>query len=143
MYAALIADYRRTLGDTHCKTLVARYDHVEVVKESGRIDEADKVLQRLVDVTDGVAPPGHWFWWTVRGTYGDCLRAMDRFDDAERVLLEAHAKLNESLGRAHHRTSGISTQLTKLYEAWGRPEEAAKYAEPPALQPSDTQPANM
>jgi len=132
---------RAAQGERSFSVLSATNNLGALLAELGKLDEAEKMLQGLVEVVDQVAPPGHWFRWTVRGTYGDCLRAMERFEDAERVLLEAFNKLNESLGRPHHRTRGIAAKLTKLYEAWDRPEEAAMYAEPPASQPAATQPA--
>jgi tetratricopeptide (TPR) repeat protein/predicted Ser/Thr protein kinase len=142
MMRRVVDGLRAAQGERSFSAMSATNNLGALLTELDKLDEAEKMLQRLIELVDQVAPPGHWFRWTARGTYGDCLLAMERFDDAERVLLEAFTKLNDSLGHTHHRTRGIAKKLARLYEAWGRPEDSAKYAEPPASQPSATRPAN-
>ncbi len=51
--------------------------------------------------------------------YGRCLLELERFKEAESVLLAAHNQGSAPAGRA----------LKDLYDAWGQPEKAAQYRE--------------
>jgi hypothetical protein len=52
---------------------------------------------------------------------------MERFADAEALLLEAHQALESQLGPEHPRTRQAADRLVELYESWGMPERAASY----------------
>ena len=63
----------------------------------------------------------------VRGDYGECLTKALRFADAEPHLLEAHREMAR-LGLHHRWARQASNRLNRLYATWGKPGEAAKYA---------------
>ena len=46
---------------------------------------------------------------------------------AEALLLDVYATLHERYGDAHRETRSVVERLVALYEAWGRPAEAARY----------------
>ena len=52
---------------------------------------------------------------------------MERYDDAETALLEAHEILVASLGAEHPQTLKVLPNLVELYEAWGKPDKAAEW----------------
>ena len=58
---------------------------------------------------------------------GACLTAEGRYAEAEALLLRAHAGLESSRGRDHERTVEARQRLVALYEAWGRPDRAARW----------------
>ena len=58
---------------------------------------------------------------------GECLAAQSRFEEAETLLLESHAAINKAMGANDPRVQRAKTRLQKLYEAWGKPEQAAAY----------------
>jgi hypothetical protein len=58
---------------------------------------------------------------------GRCLVSLKRYDEAEPLLLEAVNLLDRSLGAEENRTRGARRRLAELYDAWGKPEEAAKH----------------
>ncbi len=43
------------------------------------------------------------------------------------MLLKAHRVLEPALGDSHDRTTKVVEFLAALYEAWGKPEQAAEY----------------
>ena len=47
MYRSLVAHYTRVFGEAHRVTLVTRYSLAGVVKDNGRLDEAEAELRRL------------------------------------------------------------------------------------------------
>jgi hypothetical protein len=50
---------------------------------------------------------------------------MERYAEAEELLLACQAGLTESLGPEHKRVTDTRVKLADLYRAWGRPDEAA------------------
>ena len=59
--------------------------------------------------------------------YGEALTFLKRYDDAEKTLLSAHARLSGSLGETHAKTLQAVEALVKLYETWDKPEQAARW----------------
>ncbi len=128
---------REAYGESSSQTVSAMNNLGMLLVELDQLDEAEETLQTVIRLTDQAAPPGHWFRWATRLSYTDCLLKMERFEETEQLLLECFTGLTDTLGAQHHRTRGAAERLVTLYEAWGRPEEAAKYAEPPSTQPAD------
>ena len=62
-----------------------------------------------------------------RGELGECLTRMGRYAEAEEQLLEAHRVLDAAVGDDHIRTIRAVRALVDLYEAWGKPAEAAEW----------------
>ena len=56
-----------------------------------------------------------------------CLTKLGRYGQAEQLLLAAHQVMQTKLGEQHERTQKAINRLFELYEAWGKPEKAAKY----------------
>ncbi len=52
---------------------------------------------------------------------------MQRFEEAERLLLEGYADLRSSSGDENPYTQDALTRLITLYEVWGKPEVADTY----------------
>ena len=59
--------------------------------------------------------------------YGRCLAGLQRFPEAETALLHARRTLIESVGSDHAETGKVAANLVELYEAWGKPDEAARW----------------
>ncbi len=68
-----------------------------------------------------------------RSILGVCLTRLGRFDEAEPELLEALRVFKKAPTRAH--VEGTIRRLAALYDAWGKPDEAADWR---AKLPSDT-----
>ncbi|MHC5003357.1 MAG: tetratricopeptide repeat protein, partial [Planctomycetota bacterium] len=58
---------------------------------------------------------------------GDCLRSLERFEEAEAALRESYELYFEALGPEHSRTVGSAKCLAKVYDAWGNTEQAAAW----------------
>ena len=58
--------------------------------------------------------------------YGRCLTGLERFEEAEKALLEAKEILTATVGAEHGQTQKVIPNLAELYEAWGKPEKAAE-----------------
>jgi len=62
-----------------------------------------------------------------RGEYGECLTRARRFPEAEGQLIPAYEHMNQ-LGPGHRWSKQAARRLADLYNAWGKPLQAAKYA---------------
>ena len=71
--------------------------------------------------------PGQWELGAARSAHGHCLGKMERFPEGERELIAALETVEAALGPDHPRVAKIRGRLRELYEAWGRPEDAARY----------------
>ena len=79
-------------------------------KSAGKLGEAEAVLRQAAE-----RKPDPF-----RVCWAECLTHMERYADAERELHEAFRQ-----GLRHE----VPATLVELYEAWGKPEEAATWAE--------------
>jgi hypothetical protein len=59
--------------------------------------------------------------------HGRHLTRMRQFPQAEKQLLESLAGLKTILGPDHQLSKKATQLLVELYEAWGRPVQAAEY----------------
>jgi hypothetical protein len=71
--------------------------------------------------------PDHPLQFIGRAVLGDILCREGRFQEAEVLLLEARAALVEDLGPEHPQVRDVERYLGRLYGAWGRPREAARF----------------
>jgi hypothetical protein len=75
-----------------------------------------------------IHPANHWRIDEARGLVGlDRLRA-GRLAAAETDLLAAYGGLKEHRGPDAPEASVLRTRLAELYERWGRPTDAQRYA---------------
>ena len=59
---------------------------------------------------------------------GNCLISLDRFEEAEVALLEAHEIMTAWFGEYNDSQIGaVLREIVGLYEDWDRPEQAAAY----------------
>ena len=55
------------------------------------------------------------------------MRRLERYEEAEKILLAAYPVLQGQFGEQHVRTQKAVSHLVALYVAWGKPEKAAEY----------------
>jgi hypothetical protein len=58
------------------------------------------------------------------------LSSQKRYEEAEPLLLESYNSLKEHLGASDPGTGETLRRLVVLYEAWGKPAQAAKNRNP-------------
>ena len=63
------------------------------------------------------------------GTAAGGLRppGLDRYEDAEVALVEAHETLTAARGSDFDRTISVTESLAELYDVWGKPDKAAEW----------------
>ena len=70
------------------------------------------------------AMPAHWLTFQTASLLGEALTALGRHAEAEPLLLESFEKMKPP--RAENRRLARE-RIVALYEAWGKPEKAAKW----------------
>ncbi|MBU0640691.1 MAG: serine/threonine-protein kinase [Planctomycetes bacterium] len=113
------------LGDQHAGTLEVTHGLARTLLAQNRAADAEPLLRELVAAADRAVPAGHWQAATFRADLGRCLIALERYAEAEPLLVDSYADLKTSVGVTHKHTRAALASLIRLYEAWGRPVEAA------------------
>jgi tetratricopeptide (TPR) repeat protein len=117
----------RTLPDGHPMVAASLQIAGLSLMDLGRPREAEPLLRESLALRQSVLPPGHWFVASSESVLGACLTAQRRYAEAEPLLLGAAAALERSRGRGHERTVEARQRVVALYEAWGRPAQAAAW----------------
>ena len=72
-------------------------------------------------------PAGHPHIAEAESILGGCLTLSQRYPEAEALLLGSYAVLEAKLGGQSPEARKALQRIVDLYEAWGRPEQAAEY----------------
>jgi serine/threonine-protein kinase len=118
---------KKLLGAEHPDIAVALYNLARAIQARGAPRRAEPVYLEALAMARKLLGPRHVVLGAALSSYGSCLTDMKRYREAEEKLIEAHGMLKALLGEGHERTKQTAARLLRLYEAWGRPDEAAKY----------------
>ena len=118
---------RRVLGDDHQNTLISKSNLALLLVELGNAVEAEELAGEVVVAAREALGAEHWLHGNFIGKHGRALAALERFDDAESALLEAHGILQTALGDEHGQTRRVVGYLADLYDTWGKPAKAAEW----------------
>jgi serine/threonine protein kinase/Flp pilus assembly protein TadD len=121
--AGAIAHY----GENHSVTARALMGLGRNALARGQLAEAEPHLRRLLAVRQKLHPAGHWRIAEASAALGQCLLRARRFQEAETLLGQGYEGLRDSKDAAPQATRTILNDLVALYEAWGRPADAARY----------------
>jgi len=105
-----------------------------VLRERGDFAQAEQWFEKALHMRRSVHGADHERVAFTLSSRAEMFIRQERFDEAERDLLEAY----RIFGDKHPRVEWVIERLCKLYEAWGRPEQAAEWrGEAPARLPPD------
>jgi len=105
--------------------VVALHNFGTFLHAVGKEDELIATFEEALSGADGAFGPADPLTVAVRRRYAEILKRRERYEQAEAALLTSLDALHETLGETHERTKGAARELAALYEAWGRPEQAA------------------
>lgn len=121
---------RRSLGQDHTETIAALNEMAYLREAQGRLSEAADLSRQVVDLARQAQLKDDWQLALYRLDYGRYLTRMRQFQQAEKPLLEGLAGLKTILGPDHPLSKKGAQLLVELYEAWGKPVQAAEYRLP-------------
>ncbi len=119
-----------TLGQEHPATLQAMDNYAIQLFRDGNYDEARNLLEEVLEIRLRVFGDEHHKTDLTRALIGRTLILADELQEAEPILLDAHAGLSETLGTDHRYTLVARALLHDLYNKWNKPQLAANYAPP-------------
>ncbi|MGD8377023.1 MAG: serine/threonine-protein kinase [Acidobacteriota bacterium] len=134
LFERAVAVDRKMLGADHPDYAVSLGNLAIVMQRSGDPGGALPRFREALAILDGSVDEGHWLRAMGQGNLGGCLLELQRYDEAEPLLLASYEGLRVSMGPDHRRTRGSLERLVELYEATGREDRAATYR---ALLPDD------
>ena len=118
---------RKHLGREHATTLGTALTVGLSLTRNGKAIEGEPYLQEAVAVRKRTTPPGDAGTAHASSILGECLTVQSRYAEAEPLLLSGYNDLKAKLGDQNKRTIDARDRLVRLYEAWGKPDLAAKY----------------
>jgi serine/threonine protein kinase len=118
---------RRVLGQNHTETIAGLGEMARLREAQGRLGEATDLSGQTVNLAQQVKFKDAWQMARYRQDYGRYLTRMRQFPQAEKQLLESLAGLKTILGPDHQLSKKAAQHLVELYEAWGKPVQAAEY----------------
>lgn len=127
IYRDVVAASQRYLGRTHPATLEAMNELSVVLQFQNLFAEAEPISKQVVELAQTVLPPHHKDAARYQIMYGNCLLELERFDEAETILLKGYAGREAAFGMAHPDTKNAKSLLVTLYEKWGKPEKVAEW----------------
>jgi serine/threonine protein kinase/Tfp pilus assembly protein PilF len=132
---------RRQLGNDHPDVAVVQLNLSSLLRSAGKLPEAEQAARDAIDVQSRALPPDHWQQAHARAMLADVLVAQRRYGEAETLLLGAFKSMTENRGAPAVRRRETALRLSKLYDAWGKPDEAARWSARAAPAATATAPA--
>lgn len=94
--------------------------------QAGRPREAEPRLAEAVEIRGATFGESDWRSAVAKSALGACLASEARWDEAERLLLDADVSLQKRGGQTQEATTNRQ-RLVALYEKWQRPDKAAAF----------------
>ncbi len=126
-YRAALELRQKTFGASHATVADTEAALGRLLTERGAYEEADRLLQEALEIRRKSLPPTHWRIGYTQALLGNCLKGERRFDEAEPLLLAGFETLRTKRGEGREETLRAASGLVALYEAWGKPDQAAAW----------------
>lgn len=117
----------RSLMDSHPAVSTAM---AVLGRALGRLDsiaEAGRWMRESLAVRRANYPAGHWLISSAESALGEQLVLERRYPEAERMLLDSEQALLAARGETAPVLADARARLVRLYDAWGKPEESARW----------------
>ena len=124
---AVLAERGGSLPDSHPMVSAALTVLGRSLLSEGNGAAAEAALRESLRLRSAAYPAGHWLVASSAGAVGECLLAEKKYRAAEPLLRQAYATVKAAKGETDQRTRDLAAALARLYDATGRPGEAAKY----------------
>jgi hypothetical protein len=117
----------RSLQDAHPAVGTAMSLLGRALARMDSLDAAERWLRESLAVRRANLPPGHFLVASSESILGDLLRMRKQYPRAEAMLVGAERALVATRGERAPIVADARKRLVDLYDAWGRPEDAARW----------------
>jgi len=120
---------RPALGEDHSRTVRFTVALALIRLEQGQARVAEPMLRHALQVRQRTLSEDDLRIGQTKSILGGVLTRLARYDEAEPLLVDAQRILKDASapGEEGQEARANLTRLVALYEAWGRPEQAARY----------------
>ena len=127
LYRDVLAMQRRLRVGDHEAVAQGINNVGRMLIEQQRYAEAEPMLEEALAMYRRVLGDDHVGLGITMRNLGRVRTARGQYEDAEHLLTEALRRHETGFGPAHPAARETRAALSALYEAWGRPDEAARY----------------
>jgi serine/threonine-protein kinase len=123
---------RKLLGDDHPEVATTMKNLAGVLANNGDYPGAESLYRQALAIQRKALPQGHPDIAESESALAACLIRLKQYGEAESLLLDAYPILRAKRSDRYPLTQKARRNLVELYEAWGKPQQAALYREAPA-----------
>lgn len=128
MFRKALAIQGKVYGEEHPRLAVTLTNLASLLQRKGDYAGAEPLYGRAIELNRKAFPEGDWQIATIKSLLGGCLVADHQYVAAEPLLLESYPIIRSRFGDSHNRTQVAARRIVDLYNGWGKPEKAARYA---------------
>ncbi len=126
LYRQALDILHRRVGKKHRHVAVVERNWASLLATRGEAVAAeDLARQALTIMRQARMPP--WRIADARSVLGHCLIGQGRYEEAEPLLVDSYPVIRDAKGGGSRYTRDALARVAALYQAWGKPDEAARY----------------
>jgi eukaryotic-like serine/threonine-protein kinase len=118
---------RKFSGPEHPITAATGSTLGVTLSQQAKAEEGETLLREALRIRRKVLPPDNYQIPLSESLLGECLAIQKRFAEAEPLLTSGYNALKATMGAADQRVIEARQRLAKLYDDWGKPEQAAQF----------------
>ena len=121
---------RHALGSEHPSTMASAADLALAYISEGKFAQGEPLAREALQFCRKRQPDG-WERFRAESLLGACLAGEKKYPEAEPLLLEAYQGMLARKGHIEvsdwYHVNRAQEWIAQLYQAWGKPQEAAKW----------------
>jgi tetratricopeptide (TPR) repeat protein len=126
---SVVKQLEELAGADHRQTLISRNSLAVLLMKVGRHSDAVTMARRNLDLAETGLPGNRLIMFPFRSNHARTLSAAGQHAEAVAELLAVEQFLRSDTEAAEHEVSRVRDLLAEVYTAWGKPDEAARWAD--------------
>jgi len=127
----VLARRRASWPEGHSEIAVALALHGALLIDAQQFAEAETALRECLEIRQRRLGGDHWLTANTLSLLGAALTGLGHFEEAEPLALRGYQGLRDNPETPETRRREARARLVRLYEAWGRPAQAAEWSDGP------------
>jgi tetratricopeptide (TPR) repeat protein/predicted Ser/Thr protein kinase len=115
----------------------------EVLIQRSDAQSAEPLLRECLEIRRTGLPEDDRSIAETESLLGGCLTALGRYDEAEPLLLESYPRIRSAAEEPDKQARAACQRIIELYDAWGKPDQAAEWRAQLEQYRATTQPAML